>query len=77
MQKMQAGPYRRNQSAENEEDKSRALKSPCLMSRGIKFRRFRFGLSFLALRPAGPIAERSKWSDLDCGRGPGFKSWRG
>ena len=25
----------------------------------------------------GPIAERSKPSDLDCGRGPGFKSWRG
>ena len=22
----------------------------------------------------GPIAERSKSSDLDCGRGPGFKS---
>ena len=25
----------------------------------------------------GPIAERSKSSDLDCGRGPGFKSRRG
>ena len=23
---------------------------------------------------SGPIAERSKSSDLDCGRGPGFKS---
>ena len=25
----------------------------------------------------GPIAERSKSSDLDCGRGPGFKSRQG